>query len=130
MSVLTTAREAWGGECPDWIEALAVECDRTSQNQVAKRLERSTALISNVLRNKYRADMRATEELVRGTLMSETIVCPALGEIGKQTCQKWRRKSRNFENVNSLYVQMFRACNRCPRNDTEKMAKGHEGDLT
>ncbi|AWI83044.1 hypothetical protein CEW88_04825 [Alloyangia pacifica] len=130
MSVLATAREAWGESCPDWIEALAVECDRTSQNQTAKRLERSTAMISKVLRNKYPADMQAIEDVVRGALMSETIACPALGDIGKQTCRKWRKKSRDFENVNSLYVQMFRACNRCPRNDTEKMAKGHEGDLT
>ncbi|MEB3421912.1 hypothetical protein ACFSDD_09060 [Salipiger marinus] len=115
MSALETARAAWGAAIPDWIETLARECDRTSQNQVAQRLGRSASLVSNVLRNKYGAGLEAVEDVVRGALMAETFDCPVLGEIGKQKCRFWRARARTFENVNSQAVTMYRACNRCPR---------------
>ena len=116
MSAIANARLAWGDDLPDWIAALAEECDRTSQSKAAARLERSPSLVSYVIRNRYPGDMGAVEEIVRGTLMSESIECPVLGSTGKHICRKWRVRSRTFENVNSQYVTMFRACNRCPIN--------------
>ena len=115
MSAVDTARDAWGEGIPDWIEALAQECDRTSQNRTAKRLGRSASFVSNILRKRYVASLTAAEEVVRGTIMSETVACPVLGEIGKHVCLKWRRKAGHFENVNAHSVTMYRACNRCPR---------------
>lgn len=115
MSALETARAAHD-PCPDWIEALAQECDRTSQNKAAARLGYTPGAISAVLRGKYGASTGSIEQTVRGALMAETLDCPALGEIGKQTCLKWRRKSRVFSNANSLSVTMYRACTRCPLN--------------
>ncbi|MCA3488421.1 MAG: transcriptional regulator, partial [Rhodobacter sp.] len=29
---IEVARTAWAGSLPDWVEALALECGRTSQN--------------------------------------------------------------------------------------------------
>lgn len=116
MSALDNARHAWGRDLPDWVEALARECDRTSQSRTAIRLERSASLVSCVLRDRYRGDMAAVEEIVRGTLMSENLDCPVLGVIGKHVCRKWRARARSFENVNSQHVTMYRACNRCPLN--------------
>ncbi|MBP0483966.1 hypothetical protein [Sagittula salina] len=115
MSALEKARSAWGEDMPNWVRALAEECDRSSQNKAADRIGRSPSLVSNVLAAKYAGDMAAVEDLVRGILLSETLACPALGEIGKKDCRDWRTKAREFRNVNTLYVQMFRACNRCPR---------------
>lgn len=114
MSAFDTAREFWGEGIPDWVEALARACDETSQNKVALRLERSAALVSNILRNRYPADTSAVEDIVRGTFMSGRIACPVLGEIGTHLCRKWRSRAGHFENVNAQYVTMYRACNRCP----------------
>ena len=114
MAALSKAQEAWGENMPDWIEVLAQACDATSQNQVARRIERSAALVSNVLAQKYTGDMAAVEDLVRGVFMKQTVTCPVLGELGLQTCRKWRGRAGRFQNVNSQYVTMYRACIRCP----------------
>lgn len=114
MSALETARAAHD-PLPDWLEALARECDRTSQNKTAARLGYTAGALSAVLRGKYQASTDAIEQTVRGVLMAETLACPALGEIGKQTCLKWRRAAREFRNGNSRDVMMYRACHRCER---------------
>lgn len=112
---LETARECWGEDLPDWVEALARECAATSQNQVAKRLERSSTLISQVLRAKYPGDLRAVEDLVRGHLMAETVACPSLGALPLHECRSWMAKAHQFQNTNSLRVRMYRACRTCTR---------------
>ncbi|SDY54896.1 hypothetical protein [Citreimonas salinaria] len=119
MSALDTARDAHGVDLPDWIEALARECDRTSQNRAAQTIGYTAGAVSAVLRGKYAAGTKSIETSVRGTLMAETVECPVLGEIGKQVCLKWRRRSRDFRNGNSMDVTMFRACARCPRNSED-----------
>lgn len=119
MSALEKARDAWGADMPAWVRVLAEECDRTSQNKAAIRLGRSSSLVSNVLSNKYggeyAGDLEAVEELVRGALMGETLICPVLGEIDKKACRDWRGRAGEFSARNTRAVQMFRACNRCPR---------------
>lgn len=113
---LATAREAWGDELPDWVETLAVECGRTSQNKVAVLLDRSAAVISQVLRRKYPASMAGIEERVRGVFLNARVACPACGDIPANECQDWREKAREFAPGNPVRVRMFRACNTCPRN--------------
>jgi len=109
----------WGEPLSDWIKCLADECGRTNQVAVAKRLNRSPGMISQVLRAKYPGDMASFEEAVRGAFMNASVTCPALGVIPTDECQLWRRKSRKFVNVNSLRVRMFRACSACARNGKE-----------
>jgi len=115
------AKAAWG-DVPDWIEALAEACARTSQARVAERLGRSGSLVSTVLRNKYVGNLVSVEARVRGVLMSSMVDCPALGELPENECQDWRAKSRKFSAVNALRRDMFRACNRCARNKREDQA--------
>ncbi|UWQ00828.1 hypothetical protein K3X44_09900 [Aliiroseovarius crassostreae] len=106
----------WAGSAPDWVLCLAQECAASSQRQVALRLERSGALVNQVLRNKYKGDMAAVAARVRGVFMNGTIACPALGNIPANECQDWREKSRKFGNANMQRVRMFKACNRCTLN--------------
>lgn len=117
LSPLDIARAAWGDALPDWVQLLAEECIRTSQNKVAKRLNRSASLVSAVLRAKYAGDMRAVEDVVRGVYMALTVRCQAQGEISSAECRDWMAKSRSFSNENSERVRMFRACRDCPRNE-------------
>lgn len=116
MAALLTSLDAWGDTLPDWVRALAEACEASSQNKVAQQLGYSGALVSNVLRNRYPGDLRAVENIVRGTLMAETVACPALGELSLADCQHWRRKSRTPTSGNSLDNRMARACRKCPIN--------------
>jgi len=114
MAYVENARAAWGHDAPDWIIALAKECDRTSQNKTAQRIGYTAPAVNQVLRNKYKASTASIEESVRGQLMSEVVDCPQIGEIGRHDCKEWRRKMRQGVRVNRLHVQMSRACSKCP----------------
>jgi hypothetical protein len=116
---LDVARAAWGEALPDWIEALAIECAKASQNRVAERLGRSAAMISQILRAKYPGDLAGFEERFRGVFQAQALDCPALGLIPSNECQDWRVKGRVFAAGNPLRTRMFRACAACPRNRSE-----------
>lgn len=119
---VATIKNSWGEAAPDWVRRLAEECAAQSQRRVAIRLNRSGALVNQVLKNKYAGDLGAVEDCVRGVFMNGTIECPALGSIPSNECHDWRKKSRRFGNANMLRVRMFRACNRCPRNTKESQS--------
>ncbi|WP_428429503.1 transcriptional regulator [Pararhizobium sp.] len=109
---LTKASIAWGNP-PEWIVALAEACGRSSQSAVAKQLDYSPATISQVLSNNYRGDLGRIEEMVRGALLAETIICPALGELARNSCLDWQGKP--YAATSSHRVQMYRACrSNCP----------------
>ena len=116
---LDVARAAWGEALPDWIEALAIECAKASQNRVAERLGRSAAMISQILRAKYPGDLAGFEERFRGVFQAQALDCPALGLIPSNECQDWRVKGKAFTPGNPLRTRMFRACAACPRNRSE-----------
>lgn len=113
------AEEAWGTPLPDWVRVLALACSRSSQVAVAKELGRSPAVVSQVLRKRYGAEMDRFEERVRGLYLEGRVMCPALGELPTNECQDWRDKARSFAVGNPLRVRMFRACASCPRNQKE-----------
>lgn len=121
VTPLDVARAAWGEPLPDWVETLAIECGKTSQARVADQLDRSGAVISQVLRKIYPAELGRIEERVRGVFMDGRVACPGLGEIAAQLCQDWRGKAGKLEVGNPLRVRMFRACNGCPRYLMEKV---------
>ena len=110
-----TARAAWGDDVPDWVLVLAQECERSSQNMVARKLERSAALVSQVLRCRYTGDVASFEERVRGVFMLEVVECPEVGEMTTDQCQLWRGRAKAPSGRNTRHVRMGRACNRCPR---------------
>ena len=120
LSPIDTARAAWGGDLPDWIEALARQCAERGQAAVARELGRSGAVISQVLRRVYPADTARFEERVRGLFMAGQVDCPSLGPLSTLACQDWRDKARDFAHGNPLRTRMYRACHRCPRFAPEK----------
>lgn len=113
-AALDIARQSWGDDLPDWVEALAKECERTSQNKAAQVLGYSGGAVSMVLRNRYSANLQSIEMAVRGALMSEEIDCPFLGQIGKDACRQWRIRRKRGVRANRLQIQMARACSECP----------------
>lgn len=120
--VVETTRAAWAEAqkpMPEWVAAMAAECARTSQNQVARQIGRSAAVVSQVLRARYPGDMAAVEELFNGAFRGAFCACPAKGTIRVDQCRHWREKARKFVNVNAERVQMYRACSACPRNRKE-----------
>lgn len=112
---LERARAAWADEMPDWVEAMALACERTTQGKVARALDRSAAVISQVLTRTYPASMDRIEERVRGVYLNGQVLCPAKGELPTQHCQDWRDKAREFRMGNPERTQMYRACRQCPR---------------
>lgn len=112
---LAMARAAWS-ELPDWIEALARECDASSQTQAAERIGVSAGAVNALLRHRYQASTAKMEARVRGHLMAATVSCPVLGELATDQCQEWQDKSRTYAATSSLRVRMMRACRACPLN--------------
>ena len=106
------AREAWG-TAPDWVLVLAEACNMENQTAVGKRMNYSGSTISQVLSNTYPGDMDRLEQVVRGVLMAETVICPRLGETSRNVCQQWQR--RPFSTASSNAVAMYQACRAgCP----------------
>jgi hypothetical protein len=108
MSALDRAMSAWGETVPDWVQALAQECDRTNQTLVARQLSYSSAVVSNVISAKYAGNLVAVEQAVRGALMKATVHCPVVGELGADTCNTHQRAP--WSPHNPQRIQFYRAC--------------------
>lgn len=104
-SPIAIAREYWGTELPQWVELLAGECMQSSQNKVAKALDVSPTMISQVLRAKYPGDMQRLEDVFRGVFLSATVDCPARGPLPAQDCYKWRDRARIKEGKGSRVMR-------------------------
>lgn len=106
-----TALDGWGQSMPDWIDALARECDKPkgSQRKVAALLGVSVTAVNLLLKNKYaprdHADM---ERRVQSILMVTMIACPVLGVMGRADCR--REQAKPLVTCNPLSVQLYRAC--------------------
>lgn len=106
------ALAAHGSPLPDWIEELALLADASGLGGAEAALNYSRSAISTVLANKYAGDVGRVEMMVRGALMSATVDCPQLGELGRNRCLEWQAKP--FAATSSHRVAMFRACRTCP----------------
>lgn len=105
--------EHWGASAPDWIKALAAECDRTSQGATAKRLGVSGAMVNQVLKHAYKGRYDGLESRVKGELLAETVHCPVLGEISTRQCLD--EQAKPYANTNRQRVAVFKACRSgCP----------------
>ncbi len=113
MKATQRANDGWGATTPDWISALAQECDRTSQRRAAERIGYSAAAVNQILSRTYKAGLTAVEAAVRGRLMGETVKCPVLGVIASGACMDWQ--ARPFGAGNRRRLEMYQACrNGCP----------------
>lgn len=108
------ARKAWG-RTPDWVEALAEECDRTSQAKAAERVGYSASVVNQILANCYRGKISAVERKVRLALLPERVLCPVLGAITTTRCAVEQEKP--FSIANPLRVALARKCPTCPNSE-------------
>lgn len=109
-------RAAWGPSPPDWVAALALACDQTSQNKAAARVGMSSAVVSQVLAAKYPGNLDAVADKVRASLLAETVDCPAMGVMDLSSCLDWRGKAKTFQPTSALRGLMYDACAGCSRN--------------
>lgn len=118
------AAAAWGDAIPDWVVVLAEACRMAgSQSAVARRLEYSATTISQILSKTYLGDVGRVEQMVRGALMAETVVCPMLGDVARNVCLDWQ--SKPYSPTSSHRVAMFRACrSACPNS---RISSDHGG---
>ncbi len=115
-SSLEKATQAWGADMPQAVRDLAIECDQSSQNAVAKRIGRSGAAVSQVLSNQYKGDLHAVLTDVKSLLTGQQWDCclPYRNIIPALEC---RRISRcKLSTTSPLSVRNFRACKQCPNN--------------
>ena len=96
----------------DWLEALRRACAApSSQAAIARRLGVSSTMVSLALKGAYIGNLTRLEALVRGTLMSETLICPVLEQITKRRCLD--EQTRPFAPTNPQRVQVYKACRIC-----------------
>jgi len=98
----------------EWIEELRAECARTSQAAAGKRIGYSAAVVNQVLRGRYKGDLRSIEQAVRGALLGETVDCPMIGEIPRHRCIEHQRRASRPAATNPMRVQLAQACPVCP----------------
>lgn len=119
------ARTAWGDALPDWVLALAEACSVETQVAVGKRLGYSNSAVSCVLSNTYEnGNMDRFEQVVRGALMAEVVLCPVLGtEIGRNVCSGWQK--RPFSTASANAVRMYQGCRSgCPHSRLNPIDQG------
>lgn len=114
MTPLDIARAAWGNPAPDWIETIARKCMEMPQARVAGRVGYSPAVVSQLLRNRYKGNLAALEDVVRGAWMGATVTCPVVGTMRSDVCRDWQRKAKDFAPTNSNRARMYWACASCP----------------
>lgn len=116
---LDLARAAYGAALPAWLECLAIECDRSSQQDVAKQLRYSGTVVNQVLAGKYNGSLGAVESAFKGAFQAASVNCPVVGEIALQVCMEHQRAP--FANTNPMRTRLYRACRgKCPHSRINK----------
>ncbi len=101
-------REHWGANAPDWIKAIAKNCDETSQTRVARLFGCSPAVINQTLRNRYPGDMARIAEVARSIYLSSKVDCPVLGPISRSQCEGEQVKEGRTSSP--IRARLYRAC--------------------
>lgn len=106
---LQRARAAWGNAMPDWIEALAEECDRTSLRKTGAGIGLSPATLSLLVNNKYAPrPLARVEKTVRAGLSPGSVQCPVLGRVCRHRCRSEQGAPLNVHDP--VRLQIYRAC--------------------
>jgi hypothetical protein len=117
-SFLEKAAAAWGEPLPDWIGELARLADSGGLAGAEKRVGYSRSAVSTILAGKYKGDLGRVEEMVRGALMAETVICPVLDEIGRDRCLTEQKEP--FRATSRHRAQLFHACKTCKHNRSNR----------
>ncbi|SON55780.1 hypothetical protein HDIA_2239 [Hartmannibacter diazotrophicus] len=103
------ARSCWGDSLPDWIEALASECNRIGQRSAAEKIDYSGSAVSAVLRRKYQGNVAEVEARTRAALMRGTVLCPSL-QRAISGAQCLANQALPFSTANPARARLFRDC--------------------
>lgn len=121
VDFVAKAVAAWGEDLPREIRALAEACCESTASAVAKRIGYSPSAVSYVLSRKYQeGDMARVFAAIRGALMGETVLCPILGDIGRDRCL--REQATPFAATNSTRARLSHACKTCPNRQQKDSA--------
>ena len=113
MSV-AKALSAWGDNIPDWVYVLAEQCERGSQMAAAQLIGYSSAVVNQVISKRYKGDLGAVEQAVKGALLAATVQCPVAGDLPAHRCLEYQRQP--FAATNPQRVALYRACRGCKHN--------------
>jgi hypothetical protein len=108
VDFIAKAHAAWGSALPDWVEALAQEANRGTSAKAAQRIGYTGAVVSHVFSKNYPGDIARVEAKVRGALMSATVVCPVVGEIGLDRCLNEQKMGNT--GASPIRARIFRKC--------------------
>lgn len=115
------ATRAWGSDMPDWVRELALQCDATSQVQVAGILTVSSTQVSRVLGKTYAGNLNKVAERVRGQYLALTVECPVLETISRQRCIA--EQDRPFSVESPQRIAVYKACRKPCRNLIQRGGK-------
>lgn len=117
VDYVAKAFAAWGPDAPDWVIVLARKAEEIGQAAAGALITYRASTISEVISKKYRGDLGRVEQMVRGALMSETVMCPVLDEIGRDVCLE--EQSATFRATNSTRGRLRRACRTCQHREVK-----------
>lgn len=122
VDFVAKAQDAWGKSCPEWVLEWARYANRNTGTLAAKKVNYSLATFSYVMANKYTGDIQRVELKVRGALMSETVMCPIVGEIGRDRCLDEQKMGHT--GASSVRAKIYRACRGgCPHSRIQGLEK-------
>lgn len=83
-----------------------------TQTAVARDLGVSVAVVNQLLRGRYLGDVKTMGERIRGRYMAETVQCPVMGPLGRDSCQEYQRAKP--AHTNPMRARLAAACKTCP----------------
>lgn len=98
---------------PDAMKLLTEKVNEIGQAEVARRLGKSAAAISQILSGKYAA---APDEILKRVIEvfgGISVDCPVLGDIPLSQCAAERKKP--FAATSHQRVALWKACQKCER---------------
>lgn len=93
---------------PDWIAALRLEVEQTSEQCAGQLVNLSGNIIKLVLKKNYPNQNPHIELAVRGTLMGAVVRCPVLGPLRLDICL--HHQTRNFAATCETRIELYYRC--------------------
>lgn len=95
-----------------WLDELRTFNTAHGGKKTAEVIGYSRAVVSQVLAGKYAGDLSAVKQKVEGALMGLSVDCPVVGELPRNRCLDYQRRS--FGATNPMRVRLAQACPACP----------------
>ena len=96
----------------DWMMVLREHRESYGNSPTASKIGYSATTVSQVLSGNYKGDLAAVQKAVEGALMGLTVQCPVIGDMPRNVCLEYQRRSTRA--TNPLRVQLNKACPNCP----------------